>query len=153
MNPPPLELTRGEFTVSTDPARLDLRAVHDYLSRSYWARGIPEEVIRRAVAGSLCFGVYDAGAQVGFARAITDAATFAYLADVYVLEAYRGRGLAKWLLGVILAHPALQGLRRVVLATRDAHGLYRPFGFTELANPAGYMEIVRPNAYGAATPA
>jgi len=154
------EARRGPYTISTDPARLDLAAVHAYLSRSYWAAGIPFDVVERAAANSLCFGLYcerevgDAGAvreeQVGFARAITDRATFAYLADVYVLEAHRGQGLAKWLVGFILEHPELQGLRRFMLVTRDAAGLYAPFGFRPPEEPSGIMQIRRPDVYGAA---
>jgi len=129
------EWERGDYIISTDPARIDLAEVHRYLSQSYWAPGIPKEVIARSVAGSLTFGVYRGAEQVGFARVITDRATFAYLADVYVLEAHRGRGLARWLMEVIRGHPELQGLRRWLLATRDAHGLYAQFGFTPVARP------------------
>lgn len=139
--------TRGDYVVSSDPARLDLHAVHAYLSRSYWAAGIPFEVVERAAANSLCFGVYHGAEQVGFARVITDRATFAYLADVYVLEAHRGQGLARWMMEVILAHPALQGLRRFMLVTRDAHGLYARFGFHAPADPSGIMVIHRPGVY------
>jgi GNAT superfamily N-acetyltransferase len=139
--------TPGPYTVSADPGRLDLAAIHDYLARSYWAEGIPLEVVRRAVAGSLCFGLYYGSEQVGFARVVTDRATFAYLCDVYVLEAHRGQGLAKWLMAYVQAHPDLQGLRRFVLVTKDAHGLYRPFGFGPPANPDGYLEIARPGLY------
>ena len=142
-----LEETRDEYTVSADPARLDLVAVHAYLARSYWAEGIPVETVRRAVAGSLCFGLYHGPEQVGFARVVTDRATFAYLCDVYVLEEYRGRGLARWLMAYVLAHPDLQGLRRFVLVTKDAHDLYRPFGFVAPANPGGYLEVARPGMY------
>ena len=141
--------SRGGFTVSTNPARLDLGVIHDYLSReSYWAAGIPRDVLEKAVAGSLCFGVYDgADRQIGFARVVTDRATFAYLCDVFVLEQYRGRGLSKWLMGCVVAHPDLQGLRRFVLVTRDAHRLYERFGFTPVADPTGYMHVHRPDAY------
>jgi GNAT superfamily N-acetyltransferase len=144
---------RGGFTVSTDPARLDLDVIHGYLNReSYWAAGIPRDVLERAVAGSLCFGVYDdAGRQVGFARVVTDRATFAYLCDVFVLEQYRGRGLSKWLMECVMAHPDLRGLRRFVLVTRDAHGLYERFGFTPVADPTGYMHVHRPDPYRAGT--
>ncbi|HYE03575.1 MAG TPA: GNAT family N-acetyltransferase, partial [Phycisphaerales bacterium] len=126
---------------------LDLEAVHAYLSRSYWAAGVPIEVVRRAAAHSLCFGVYHADGQVGFARVITDRATFAYLSDVFVLEAYRGRGLSKWLVETILAHPDLRGLRRFCLLTRDAHGLYARYGFRPLADPRRYMERWDPDVY------
>ena len=147
MNRLPLELTRGEYLISTDPARLDPVAIHQYLRRSYWAEGIPLDVVERSLEGSLCFGLYRAGRQVGFARVITDRATFAYLGDVYVLEEHRGSGLGKWLMGAVLAHPALVALRRFVLVTRDAHTLYSRFGFTPLRNPAGFMEIHRPEIY------
>ena len=149
---PEVEERRGPYLVSTDPARLDLRAVHEYLARSYWSPGIPEEVVRRAAANSLTCGLYhDADGQVGYARAITDRATYAYLADVYVLEAHRARGLGVWLVRTLLSHGALQGLRRVALMTRNAHALYARFGFAPAAAPQNYMERVRPNAY--ATPA
>jgi GNAT superfamily N-acetyltransferase len=145
----PMEAHRGLFSVSTDRARLDLDAIHAFLSRSYWATGIPRSVVERSIQGSLCFGVYAAGQQVGFARIITDEATYAYLADVYVLQEYRGQGLATWLMEVIMAHPALQGLRRFALVTRDAHGLYSRLGFRSLQNPENHMEIRRADAYAA----
>jgi GNAT superfamily N-acetyltransferase len=129
----------SEFEVSTDPSRIDLAAVHGYLSASYWAKGIPPETVRRSIQNSLCFGVYRANQQIGFARVITDRATYAYLADVFVLEAYRGRGLSKWLMECVFAHPELQGLRRWSLATRNAHGLYRKFGFQDLKS-SGTMD-------------
>jgi GNAT superfamily N-acetyltransferase len=138
---------RGEYTISTEPGRLDLAAMHRFLSTSYWSPGLPMDVLKRAVAGSLCFGLYRGSEQVGFARVITDRATFAYLCDVYVLEAHRGRGLGRWLMEVVTAHPALHGLRRFVLVTRDAHGLYSQFGFRPLARPEGYMEVHRPDVY------
>lgn len=139
---------RGDLTISTDPARLDLDVIHRYLSEeSFWAAGIPRDTLERAIAGSLCFGVYDGGKQVGFARVVTDAATFAYLCDVFVLKAYRGRGLSKWLMECVIAHPSLHGLRRFVLVTKDAHGLYKQFGFTPLADPSGYMHIHDPFVY------
>jgi ribosomal protein S18 acetylase RimI-like enzyme len=147
MTHPPCEHHRGEFTVSTDRARLDLAAVHEFLSTSYWAPGIPLEIVRRSIDHSLCFGVYAGERQVGFARVITDQATFAYLADVYILEEYRGRGLGRWLLECILGHPALQGVRRITLVTRDAHELYRKVGFADVAEPANYMEIRVRDAY------
>ena len=148
---PPFERRRGTFTVSTDPARLDLDVVHGYLARSYWAEGIPRGVVDRAVAAALCFGLYEGepgdGAQVGFARVITDRATYAYLADVFVLESHRGQGLGVWLMECVMAHPALQGLRRWSLVTRDAHDLYRRFGFASLAAPERYMEKVDSEVY------
>ena len=138
---------RGPFEVDTDPHRLDVAMVHAFLSTSYWARGIPRDVVERSIRGSLCFGVYDGAAQVGFARVISDCATYAYLADVFVVESHRGRGLAKWLMACIKGHPDLQGLRRWSLATRDAHGLYRQFGFGPPSDPSVGMEIVDRNVY------
>ena len=146
---PSFEVDRAGYTISTDPARLDLPAIHRFLSTSYWAPGLPMDVLARAVAGSLCFGLYRGPEQAGFARIITDRATFAYLCDVFVLEEHRGRGLSKWLMEVIMAHPDLQGLRRFQLVTRDAHGLYEQFGFRPPAKPEGHMEIHRPDAYRA----
>jgi ribosomal protein S18 acetylase RimI-like enzyme len=139
--------SRGEFTISTDPAAVDRDAVHAFLSTSYWAEGMPRETLERAIAGSIPFSVFHDDEQVGFARVITDRATFAYLSDVYILEAYRGRGLAVFLMDTIIAHPDLQGLRRFSLTTRDASGLYRRYGFTELANPGRHLEIFRPRLY------
>ncbi len=141
--------SQGGFIISLDPARLDQDVIHDYLSRaSYWAVGIPRDVLERAVAGSLCFGVYDeTGRQVGFARVVTDRAKFAYLCDVFVLPSHRGRGLSKWMMDYVVAHPDLQGLRRFVLVTRDAHRLYERFGFTPVADPTGYMHIHHPDPY------
>jgi GNAT superfamily N-acetyltransferase len=141
------EYHRDNFTLSTDPARLDVDAIHAFLTTAYWSPGIPREIVARAIQHSLCFGVYDGARQIGFARVITDRATYAYLADVFIIEEYRGRGLSKWLIAGILAHPDLQDLRRWGLATRDAHGLYRQFGFTELAAPERWMEIAKPDIY------
>ena len=135
------ERERKEFVISTDPARLDVDAVHAYLTRSYWASGVPKDVVAKSLEGSLCFGLYKGSYQVGLARVITDKATFAYLCDVYVLEDYRGLGLGKWLMSVVQSHPDLQRLRRFVLITRDAHGLYEQFGFSGLKEPDRYMEI------------
>ncbi|MEJ7631624.1 MAG: GNAT family N-acetyltransferase [Rubrobacteraceae bacterium] len=134
------EWRRGEYLISTDRSGLDLDVVHDFLKRSYWAAGIPDEVVRRSVEGSLAFGVYRGEEQIGFARVVTDHATFAYLADVFILEPHRGLGLGRWLTEVILSHPELQGIRRWMLATRDAHGFYREYGFTELELPGIFME-------------
>ena len=139
--------TRDRFTITTDQARLDLAAIHDYLKRSYWSPGIPFEIMERAIRNSLAFGLFCGSAQIGFARVVTDRATFGYLADVYVLEEYRGQGLATWLIECVCSHPDLQGLRRFSLATRDAHALYRKFGFKEIGNPSQQMEIVRPGIY------
>ena len=141
------DFTRGKYTVSSDRNKLDVAAVHAFLSQSYWSSGIPLAVVERAVANSLCFGLFYQARQVGFARVVTDKATFAYLADVYVLDAHRGLGLSKWLMEVITEHQDLQGLRRFVLATADAHGLYRKFGFTPLTNPGTMMEILRSDVY------
>src|SRR2546421_311189 len=138
----------GEFLISTERARLDLDVVHSFLTNCYWAKGIPREVVARSIENSLCFGVYDGeGAQVGFARAISDFATYAYVADVFVLESHRRRGLGKALMECIVKHPALQGLRRWNLTTRDAHELYAQFGFVRPKWPERYMEILRPNIY------
>jgi len=141
------EWRRGEHLITTDPARVDLAVVHGFLSESYWAKGIPLETVRRAVEHSLNFSVYDGARQVGFARVITDYATFAYLGDVFVLETHRGRGLSRWLMEVIVAHPELQGFRRWVLLTRDAHGLYEKVGFKKVTAPERYMELWVPDVY------
>jgi GNAT superfamily N-acetyltransferase len=141
------EWSREGFTISTDRSRLDRGAIHRFLAGSYWAKGIPREIVDRSIDGALCFGLYEDGRQIGFARVITDAATFAYLADVYVLESHRGRGLATWLMESILAHPDLQGLRRWMLVTRDAHALYRKVGFRELAHSERIMEMTFPEIY------
>ena len=133
--------------VDTDKTRLDVDVIHAFLRESYWAAGIPRHVVERSIEGSLCFGVYVDGAQAGFARIISDYATFAYLADVFVLDAFRGRGLSKRLMEAIIGDPRLQGLRRWTLATRDAHGLYAQFGFTPLPDPARCMERVDPTVY------
>jgi len=143
------EWQRDGFTISTDPARLDLDGVHGYLSASYWAHGIPRDVFERSVRHALCFGVYEGARQVGFARVVTDFATVAYVGDVFVLEAWRGRGLSRWLMEVIGGHPDLQGFRRWILLTRDAHGLYKKFGFTPLADPTRWMERWAPAVYKA----
>lgn len=142
-----MEWQRGEFVVSDSRDELDIDTIHAFLSETYWARGIPRSIVEKAVANSLCFGLYHNEEQVGFARAITDRATFAYLADVFILHDYRGHGLGKWLLACILEHPELLGLRRLLLATSDAHGLYGRYGFTSLRRPANFMEISRLNPY------
>jgi GNAT superfamily N-acetyltransferase len=136
-----------EFEISTDAARVDVAAVHSFLTNSYWAAGIPLETVAQSIQNSLCFGIYRGQDQIGFARVITDRATFAYLADVFVLAAFRGRGLAKWLMQCILSHPDLQGLRRWSLITRDAHGLYQEFGFQQLRTPERWMEKHDPEVY------
>jgi len=134
------EARRAEFLISTDPQRLNLDAICDMLSRAYWANGRSRELIARYLRYSLVFGVYDGARQVGLARIVSDYSTFAWLCDVFIHEEYRGRGLGKWLMESILAHPDLQGLRRIVLATQDAHGLYAQYGFTPLASPERWME-------------
>jgi GNAT superfamily N-acetyltransferase len=140
----------GSYTISDDSNRLDLRAIHAYLSRSYWSEGIPFETVRRAVRSSLCIGAYDAaGAQVGLVRVISDYATFCYVCDVYVLEDHRGRELSKAMLAMVTDHPKLQGLRRWSLVTADAHGLYRQFGFSPVAQPERHMERLEADVYRA----
>jgi GNAT superfamily N-acetyltransferase len=140
-NNSPEEYRRGEFVVSTDRGRLDLDVVHGFLTGCYWAKGIPRQVVARSIENSLCFGVYSEARQVGFARVISDYATYAYIGDVFVLDGYRGHGLGKWLMECIMRHPRLQDLRRWGLATQDAHGLYRQFGFTPLRAPERHMEL------------
>lgn len=141
-------LEQDGFIVSTDPARLDVDAIHAALAQSYWSEGIPREIVEKGLRNSLCFGLYAPdGRQIGLARVITDAATFAYLCDVYVLPEFRGRGSGKLLMRAVMAHPDLQGLRRFNLVTRDAHELYRRFGFEEIKNPDRHMEIARPGLY------
>ena len=139
---------RDGFDIDTAPERLDVDAVHDFLSNhSDWAAGIGRDVVARALAGSFAFGLYEGARQIGLARVVTDRATFAYLVDVYVLPPYRGRGLGRWLVSTIRAHPELQRLRRWMLATHDARDYYRPFGFSDLAHPDWLMEIVDRDAY------
>ncbi|MGE4070787.1 MAG: GNAT family N-acetyltransferase [Lysobacterales bacterium] len=138
------------YEISNDPGRLDLSAMHAYLSSSYWSPGIPRATLAKAVAHSICVGAYRGDEQIGFARMVTDRATFAYLADVYVLEAHRGKGLAQRLIRALLAEPDLQGLRRLMLVTRDGHGLYQKFGFRALAAPERFMELHNPRIYLAA---
>ena|SRR5690349_2851460 len=139
------------YEISTDPSRLDFAAIHAYLTRSYWSPGIPLATVEKAARNSLCFGAYEkaTGAQVGFARVVTDHATFAYLCDVYVLEQHQGHGLGKRMMREAMAHPALIGARRIMLATRDAHGLYRLSGFTVAGSQGNLMEVVRSDMYRA----
>ena len=139
VTPSAFELQRDGYLISTDPARLDLDVVHGELSRSYWAAGRPREVVARSLQHSLCFGLYHGEAQVGLARVVTDYATFAWLCDVFIQEPHRGRGLGVWLIETVVAHPELQGLRRFLLATRDAHELYRKHGFAPLSAPERWM--------------
>ena len=141
------EYRKGEFMVSTDPEMIDMEVVHGFLTQCYWAKGIPREVVARSIENSLCFGVYAEGKQVGFARVVSDYATYAYIGDVFVVEAFRGRGLGKWLMECVVQHPRLQGLRRWSLVTRDAHKLYAHAGFEPLKKPQNYMELHRPDVY------
>ncbi len=138
---------RKDYLITTDSALFNLEYIHNFLTHSYWAQGIPVETVKRSIENSLCFGVFHLHQQIGFARMITDKATFAYLADVFIDEAYRGKGLSKWLMEHIMLHPELQGLRRMMLATRDAHGLYAQFGFTPLNYVDRWMNIHRPDIY------
>ena len=142
-----MEWHKDGFLISTDPARIDIEAVHDFLTNSYWAAGVPIDVVRRSIEHAMCFGIYKDDKQAGFARVITDYATFAYIGDVFVLDEHRGLGLSKWRMRVILGHPDLRGFRVWVLVTRDAHGLYSQFGFTPLQNPNGWMEIRDSDVY------
>jgi len=136
---------KNGFRISTDQTLLDFDMIYRYLdNESYWAKGIPEETLRKAIKNSLCFGVYKQNKQVGLARVITDKATFAYICDVFILHDHRGLGLSKWLMQTIVNHPELQGFRRWSLATADAHGLYKQFGFNEIIRPERWMEIFTP---------
>ena len=135
----------GEFTINTDREKLDVDFIYAFLTQeSYWAKGVSRDIVERAIQHSLCFGVYDQDRQIGFARAVTDYATFAWIADVFITPAYRKRGLSKWLVQTMRAHPQLQGLRRWLLATADAHGLYAQNGFTQLPEPDRFMQIYQP---------
>ena len=143
-----MEWTRGDLVVSDDPARLDPRRIRRFLAEeSYWAQGIPAATLERAIDHSLCFGAYDDAVQVAFARVVTDRATFAYLCDVFVESAQRGQGVGEWLVRCVLEHPELQGLRRICLVTRDAHGLYQRFGFRPMPDPGRYLEIHAQDVY------
>jgi GNAT superfamily N-acetyltransferase len=136
------EEKRDAFVISTDPAKLDVDAIYAYLSRVYWAKTRKRSAVERSLKNSLCFGLYEGAKQIGLARVISDYATFAYVCDVYVLEDYQSKGLGTWLMKMVMAHPDLQGLRRWLLATRDAHGLYHKSGFKELETPERWMEIL-----------
>jgi N-acetylglutamate synthase-like GNAT family acetyltransferase len=137
-----------EYEISTDTDRLNVEVIHNFLAEeSYWSPGIPRAIVERAMQNSLCFGVYHRTAQVGFARVVTDKSTFALLADLFILSAHRGQGLSKWLMHCVVGHEDLQGLRRLLLLTSDAHGLYRQFGFKELGNPSRFMEVLRQDIY------
>lgn len=141
--------TKDEFILTTDKSKIDINTVHHFLRHSYWAQNIPLAVVQQSIEGSLCFSLLHPTAQIGFARVITDGATFGYLADVFIDEAWRGRGLSKWMMEAIVQHPSLKGLRRILLATRDAHGLYAQFDFTPITNPENFMQIHRPGLYQA----
>jgi GNAT superfamily N-acetyltransferase len=141
------EWQRGEYTISTNNDRLSIQLIHDFISnQSYWGRGRRIETVQRALENSLNFGLYKKNQQIGFARVVTDYCTFAWLADVFVIDEYRGQGLSKWLMEVIMSHPQLAGMRRWVLATRDAQGLYRQFGFVDMLQPERWMERFDENA-------
>ena len=143
-----MDRENGEFTISTDRSRLQLDVIQAFMSEeSYWAKSRTLEQTRTAIENSICFGVYEGERQIGFARVVSDQATFAYLGDVFILNEFRGRGLSKWLMETIVSHPDLQGLRRWLLATRDAHGLYSQFGFGPLRFPERWMERPAPDAY------
>lgn len=138
------------YTLTTDRSKLDVTVIHQYLSKeSYWAQNVPLDIVQRSIDHSLCFGLYHHDAQVGFARVVTDTATFAYLADVFVLPEHRGKGLSKWMIAFVHQHPDLQGLRRWMLATRDAHGLYQQFGWQQVPQEmAGrFMQLHNPGIY------
>ncbi len=144
------DMYNGDYCISTDPAKLDIGVIHQYLSvESYWAQNIPLDVVQRSIDHSFCFGLYHLDQQVGFARLVTDKATFAYLADVFILPEHRGKGLSKWMISVIHAHPDMQGLRRWLLGTKDAHGLYAQFGWTPLpeALVSRFMQLHNPDVY------
>jgi GNAT superfamily N-acetyltransferase len=143
-----MEWSRGEFCISTDNTRLDIDAIHQFLDLSYWAAGIPREVLVKSIQNSLAFGIFKGSTQAGFARVVTDYSTFAYIGDVFVMEEFRGLGLSKWLMQVIISHPELQGFRVWLLVTTDAHGLYRQFGFKSLERPERVMELRFKNVYG-----
>lgn len=142
-----MEWIKNDFVITTDKSKINRETVHRFLTNSYWASGIPMKTVEGSINGSLCFSIFYQNEQVGFARVITDEATFAYMADVFVLEAYRGKGLSKWLMEVIMNYPTLQGLRRFMLATRDAHGLYAQYGFTALNHVDRWMHIHNPDVY------
>lgn len=143
-----MEWIKGDYKISTDKSKINLAVVQDYLcNQSYWAEGIPTDIVKRSIDNSLCFGIYRNEEQVGFARVISDYATFAYLGDVFILNGHRGQGLSKWLMEIIMSYPDLQGLRRFLLTTKDAHGLYAQFGFTPYPQPERMMTINRPSIY------
>ncbi len=143
-----IEYRKDAYTISTDKTSLDITAIHRYLSEdAYWSRGIPRGIVERGIGNALCFGLYQGETQIGFARVISDYASFAYLCDVFILEPYRAQGLGKWLMSCVMAHPALQGLRNYLLFTKDAHGLYAHYGFTSIGNPERVMVKRDPDIY------
>ena len=142
-----MEWTNEDFSITTDKSKIDISYVHRILSNSYWSENIPFAIVQRSILGSLCFAVFFQQKQIGFARVISDEATFAYLADVFIDPDFQGKGLSKWLIKTIMDYPSLQGLRRILLATRDAHGLYRQFGFTPLSSPERWMQVHNPDVY------
>jgi GNAT superfamily N-acetyltransferase len=143
-----LTIHHNGFCISTDKAKLNVDSIHEFLStKAYWCLNIPKLTVQTAIDNSLCFGVYQNEKQIGFARVISDYATIAYLGDVYILEDYRGNGLSKWLVETVMRHPELQGLRRWILLTSDAHNLYRKFGWTDIADPSKWMELHNKNVY------
>lgn len=142
------EEKKDSYLISTNKAKLNAELIHDYLcNESYWANGIPFETVKKSIENSTCFGVYSGNEQVGFARVISDLATIGYIGDVFIISSHRGKGLSKWLMECILKHPALRNFRRWFLITRDAHDLYRQYGFTGLQKPQNYMEVVNPDVY------
>lgn len=145
------DISNGQYSVTADRRRLDVDAVHAFLTRCFWARDISKEVVAKSIENSLCFGLFDGRLQIGFARVVTDYSTYAYLCDVYVLEEYRGKGLGKWMMDYVMKHPELQGLRRFQLVTRDAHSLYTRFGFAVPKDPERQMEIFHPGLYSGKT--
>ena len=142
-----MEWKKEEYVVSDDKAKLQLNAIHEFLTHSYWSKGVSEAIVKKSIENSLTFGLYKGVEQIGFAKMITDKATFAYLADVFVLEKHQGHGLGKWLVECTMSHPDLQGLRRIMLATRDAQKLYEKLGFTPLHAPERFMQVWNPNVY------
>ena len=139
---------KNDFCISTDKSKLNIEVIHDYLSNeSYWCKNVPFEKVKRSIEHSLNFGLYYKDKQAGFARIVSDFTTVAYLGDVFILPGYRGLGHSKWMMETIMSHPDLQGLRRWILLTRDAHGLYKKFGWTEIENPARWMELYNKDVY------
>ena len=141
------EQTKGDYKISTDKSKLQIEVIHNFLKDAYWSKNKPKELIEKSIAGSLCFGVYYKEKQIGFARVITDYTTFGYLADVFIIDEFRGKGLSKWLMEFILNHPEVQGFRGWMLKTKDAHGLYEKYGFKVAAEPENIMELKLKSSY------